>query len=103
MASQNAIAVKTANAVLVIETASTAIAAKLGIELSALPQVAAKHGPDYGRAVQLAHLADVLQKIALATGSAKANAFDGNAAIDPAMVNVPEDEATPTLAKRKRK
>lgn len=87
MASQQAIATKTVNAVRTIEKASAALAKTLKIEITAFPVVPKRYAGDYAQAVQLAHLADVLQKIALATKAAKEKDFE---APDPVVEEAPE-------------
>lgn len=76
MASQQAIATKTVNAVRTIEKASTALASHLKIDITPFPVVPKRYDAEYARAVVLSHLADVLQKIALATKSAKEKDFE---------------------------
>jgi hypothetical protein len=74
MASPRAIDNMTAKAVQDIQTASTALAEKFDLEIQPLPNVV-RYDAEYGRAVQLQHLANTLTQIAIATKAAKEDEF----------------------------
>lgn len=103
MASQAAIATKRVNAVRTIEKASTALASKLNIEIKPLPNVT-KFDPAYAQAVQLEHLAGILQSIAVATSAAHVTEFDS---VDNGLGATVESEevekATPKKGKKNAK
>lgn len=85
MASPRATAIKTASAVTTIEKASTALAEKFKVEFAPMPSLA-KYSPEHARAVQLEHIGNFLQSLALASKSATDEDF---APPPPMMVAAP--------------
>lgn len=70
MATARATAAKTANAVKGIETSSAALAERFGIQIAKLPDTS-RFDPDYGQAVQLEYLSNILGQIAAASSTVK--------------------------------
>lgn len=74
MASQEAITLKRAHAVLAIQKASAALAEKFNIDIPDLP-VLSQHDPEFAHAAQLEHIGNVLTSLAVASKAAKDSDF----------------------------
>jgi hypothetical protein len=74
MASQEAITLKRAHAVLAIQKASSALAEKFNIDIPDLPNLQ-QHDSEFAHAAQLEHMGNVLTSLAVASKAAKDSDF----------------------------
>jgi hypothetical protein len=103
MASPRAVAIKTASAVATIEQASAALAAKFGVELEPMPNIT-RYPSDFGRAVQLEYLGNVLKSLALGSKAAKVADFEApEEEVAEEVAEVPEEAEEDLKPKSKKK
>ena len=94
MATVGKTAEKTAKAVQVIEKAGTALAKKFNLEIKPFPKVR-KFNSEFGQAVQLEYLANLLTDTAIAANAAKRSDFNGEQNVG--MANEKKSKVNPTL------